>query len=77
MLLLWDAGQKRIGREARERRDEIADAVSAGYAEAMIRAQVWNGSRQRWWHPAPPALTPQQAEAAFDRIAAMFPGRVN
>lgn len=57
------------------RRDEVADAVRAGYAEAMIAAKVWTGGRQRGWHPEP-VVTPEQAEATFEAIARSFPRHV-
>jgi hypothetical protein len=63
-------------RETRARREEVADGVAAGYAEAMIRAKAWTGGPQRGWRPLI-APTPAEAEAVFERIARRFPRAVS
>lgn len=60
--------------EARAQREAVADGVTVGYAEAQVSAGVWRGTIRRFWRPAPPPPTPEQAEATFDRIAGMYPG---
>ena len=61
----------------RAQRDAIADGVVAGYSEAMIAVGAWKGGWQRTWRkPVIRKVTPAEAEATFDRIAAMFPQAV-
>ena len=63
---------------ARAQREAVADGVSIGYSEAMVAAGTWRGRPQRFWRQPEAArpMTPQQAEAAFDQIAGMYPRAV-
>lgn len=64
--------------EARAHREAVADGVLIGYSEAQVGAGVWRGRPSRFWRKpgVERPVTPEQAEAAFDRIAVMYPRAV-
>lgn len=64
-------------RETRAHREEIADGVSAGYAEAKILVKEWRGGPQRTWRPQPAGLSGASLDSWVDRMATRYPGQVS
>ena len=78
--MLWDAGQERVGREARERLAAIFTGVRDGYLFAQVASgrSTWSGPAPRPSYLADAREAPSAAAQAMTlaRLARQFPGAV-
>jgi hypothetical protein len=78
--MLWEAGQRRVVREGRERLTELFVGVRDGYVAGLVasgQAKPRGSNRAPDYaraDAAPPSAASQRA--TIGRLAAMFPGQV-
>lgn len=79
--MLWDAGQQRVQREARDRLAELYVGVRDGYVAGNVATgkAKWSGGEHvpAYARPDVPVLrSPEVRDRTLAKLGAMFPGIV-